>query len=201
MGLASDNRNNRGKNDKCKLTNDNCQLNKWKMKIIFKILFLLFFTNGFSQNLDTNYHCNTFWMQELLETDSISSQNRLQDYMCYMIIFDSLNKETFRPKIDFIKGISKIYSYSDGAFTEMLCVMIFDYFFSDVNNFFNTINHHFNDKDYEVWAIMISWEYLMRSPEEDPIVDKLIEEIKRKDINLQLESWKRFEKTLKSGWK
>lgn len=171
------------------------------MKIIFKILFILFFAKGFSQNVDTSYHCNTFWMQELLETDSISKQNRIQDYMCYLTLFDSLENKTSRPKIDFIKGISKIYQYSDGAFTDMLCVMSFDYLFSEVNEFFNIINHHFSEKDYEIWAIMISYEYLMRSPEEDPSIEKLLNEIKKTNLNRRIGSWVKFEKALKEVWK
>lgn len=175
------------------------------------IIFLMIVVSSdvvIAQENDTvyDYRCNTNWLDELIKTDTISEENRKQDYMCYMGLFDSLEKETKYTKLELLQTIGKLAKYSDGAFSEGLFHSAFQYVDEHTNSFFLIMEKGLIEKTLQMqqgeagiknWALMIYFEYGNRSPKESGYAEDIISEFENKLKNKKLKSWTIFKKEIK----
>lgn len=166
------------------------------MKTLFYIIFIFCFTSVFGQDRNTtDCNCNEEWLDELIKTDSISDENRAQDYMCFMGIFDSLKNSKKYSKLELLEVIGNLAKYSDGAFSEILFLRSFDFLFSNPDSFFSVMEKS-KKETIESWAMMIWMEYTLRSAEEGNYATNILNELHAKMKKKKYSSFYIFEKKL-----
>lgn len=162
-------------------------------------IFLFFITiKIYSQSSDTtiNYNCNDKWLDELIKTDSLSKENRAQDFMCFMTIFDSLWHSKKYSQFELLHAIGRLSHYSDGAFSEGLFYLSFEYVYTDPDAFFLAMKKEKKSRMKD-WAKMVYYEYAMRSASEINFSGYIIQELESKMSDQKIKSWLLFQKVLK----
>lgn len=162
-------------------------------------VFLFFITiNIYSQTSDTIIHpsCNDQWLDELIKTDSLSKENRAQDFMCFMTIFDSLRHSKTYSQFELLHAIGRLSHYSDGAFSEGLFYLSFEYVYTNPDAFFLIMEKE-KKSGMKNWAKMIYYEYAMRSASEINFSEYIIQELESKMSDQKMKSWLLFQKVLK----
>lgn len=152
----------------------------------------------YSQESDStiNYNCNDKWLDELVKTDSISKENRMQDFMCYLNIFDSINNSKIFSRFQILHAIGNLSKYSDGAFSEGLFYNSIEYVFANTDLFFTTMKKE-NKKGIKNWAMMVYYEFANRSASEINFSNYIISELEKNIKDKKIKSWKLFQKALR----
>lgn len=168
------------------------------MKYTVFIFLFQISTSVYSQNSDTiiNYNCNDKWLNELIKTDSISKENRMQDFLCYNGIFDSLENSKLYSKSQMLHAIGMFVKYVDGDLDEIYFYTAFEYVFNHTDTFFKEMKSE-TEAGMKTWARMIYLEYAQRSASEMNFSDHIIKELEVNQKNKKLKSWVIFQKELK----
>jgi len=166
------------------------------MKYVLTFWIFLICCEGNSQTSDSIINCNDKWLEELVKTDSLSKENRKQDFLCFFKIFDSLDNSKLYSNFQLLHAIGNLSKYSDGAFSEGLFYKSFEYLFANPDSFF-TIMKKEKKVGMKKWAMMIYYEYAIRVPMEMNFSIFIIEELELKLKNKKIKGWKLFQKVLK----
>jgi len=168
------------------------------MKNVFTILLFFITLNIYSQKSDSiiNYNCNEKWLDELVKTDSISKENRMQDNICYNGIFDSLENSKLYSKSQMLHAIGIFVKYVDGDLGEIYFYTAFEYVFNNTDVFFKEMKSE-TEAGMKTWARMIYLEYVQRVASEINFSDQIIKELEVNLKNKKLKSWILFQKELK----